>query len=79
MTIKLNTIEDVNRFVNICIRYAPSDIDIKQNRQVIKGTSILWIFSLNLLKPLKVVFVDKNDNKKNLFYNNIKKWEIKKG
>lgn len=79
MTIKLNTIEDVNRFVNICIRYAPSDIDIKQDRQVIKGTSILWIFSLNLLKPLKVVFVDKNDNKKNLFYNNIKKWEIKKG
>lgn len=76
MTIKLNTIEDVNKFVNICIRYAPSYIDVRQGRQVINGTSILGIFSLDLLRPLTVTIDNEDDNKKIGFYNNIQKWKV---
>lgn len=73
MQIKLNTIEDVKGFVSICIKYAPSYIDVKQDRQRINGTSILGIFSLDLLRPLKVII---DDNRKINFYNKIQKWKV---
>jgi len=75
MTIKLNTIDDVNKFVNICIKYSQSDICVKQDKQVIKGISILGIFSLDLLRPLIVTIDNDDDNKKIEFYKNIQKWE----
>ena len=50
MKIKLNTIEDVNKFVSICTKCLPSNINLKQDKQVINGTSILGIFSLDLLR-----------------------------
>lgn len=77
MQIKLNTIEDVKNFVTICTRYSSSYIDVKQGRQVINGASILGIFSLDLLKPLKVSIDDDNDNRKIGFYNDIQKWKIR--
>ncbi len=76
MTIKLNTIEDVYNFVSICTKYMSSNIDVIQDRQVINGTSILGIFSLDLLRTLKVIIGDKDDNKKIGFYNNIQKWRV---
>lgn len=76
MQIKLNTIEDVKNFSYICTQYSSSYIDVKQDRQVINGTSILGIFSLDLLRPLKVIIDDDDDNKKIGFYNNISQWNV---
>ena len=76
MKIRLNTIKDVKDFVDICIRYAPSNIDVKQDRQVISGSSILGIFSLDLLRPLKVFMDDENYPRKIGFYDNIQRWKI---
>lgn len=76
MIIKLNTIEDVKKFTNICTHYHDADIDVKQGRQIIDGKSILGIFSLNLLENLKVTIDSENDNSKIGFYNNIQKWKV---
>lgn len=76
MLIKLNTIEDVNNFVSICAQHYDGEIDVKQGRQIINGRSILGIFSLNLLEPLKVFFDSESDNSKIGFYNDIQKWEV---
>lgn len=77
MTIELKTIQDVKDFVEVSSRYHDCEIVVKQGRYRIDGKSILGIFSLNLLEPVKV-FIDFNDdNSKIAFYNNIKKWEVK--
>lgn len=76
MLIKLNTIEDVNNFVSICSKYFDADVDVKQGRQIINGKSILGIFSLNLLEPLRVIFDSGNDNSKIGFYNDIQRWKV---
>lgn len=76
LEIKLNTIEDVSDFVAICSKYHGCDIDVVQNRYTVDAKSMLGIFSLNLLKPIKV-FID--SNKKDLkisFFNNIRKWNV---
>lgn len=76
MRIKLNTINDVNSFVNASIKYYEGDIDVEQGRQIIDGKSILGIFSLNLMKPLEVNINTDNVNTERDFYNFIKKWEV---
>ena len=77
MIIKLNTIEDVTDFVTICGNYGNDKIDVKQGRQTIDGTSILGIYSLNLMKPLDVTIDLKNRDSKKNFYHDIERWEIR--
>lgn len=74
MQIKLNTIEDVKNFVTICLKYAPNYIDVKQGRQFIDGTSILGIFSLDLLRPLNVIIDNEDNDTKISFYKDIQKF-----
>lgn len=76
MSIRLKTIKDVNDFVSVCMQYSDGEIDVKQGRQIIDGRSILGIFSLNLLEPLKVIFDSDNDNLKINFYNDVKRWKV---
>ena len=76
MIIKLNTIEDINEFVNICSKYHSFDIDVKQGHHIVNGKSILGIFSLNLVEPVKVIMDSENDNSKISFYNEIQKWKV---
>lgn len=76
MRIKLNTISDVNSFVNASTKYYEGDIDVEQGRQVIDGKSILGIFSLNLMNPMDVTIYTDNANTEKNFYNFIKKWEV---
>lgn len=76
MTIELKTIQDVKDFVEISSKYYDSNIVIEQDRYRIDGKSILGIFSLNLLEPVKVIIDSKDDNLKISFYNNIEKWKI---
>ncbi len=77
MKIKLETINDVNNFVNVSTKYYEGDIDVKQGRQVIDGKSILGIFSLNLMNSMDVSINTDNSNVERDFYNFIKKWEVK--
>ncbi len=51
--IKLSSIEDVRNFVNIVSKYS-MDIDLMSGRYVIDAKSIMGIFSLDLLKPIKL-------------------------
>ncbi len=52
--IKLTNIQDIREFVNqvILLEY---EVDLVQGRYVIDAKSIMGIFSLDLLSPIKVV------------------------
>lgn len=78
LKIKLNTITDVNCFVNSSVKYYEGNIDVKQGRQIVDGKSVLGIFSLNLMEPLEVsIETDNKDTERN-FYNFISKWRVDK-
>lgn len=51
--IRLSTIQDVQKFVNIVNRY-DVDIDLSSGRYIVDAKSIMGIFSLDLLKPIKL-------------------------
>lgn len=62
--IKLSSIEDVRNFVNIVSKYE-IDIDLSSGRYVVDAKSIMGIFSLDLLKPIKLTA--HTDNTDSLF------------
>lgn len=76
MKIKLNTINDVKNFVEVCEKYKGCSIDVKQGRWVVDGKSILGIFSLNLTEILTVAVDYKNKESQKIFYKDIKKWKV---
>ena len=76
MKININTIEKAKEFVSICSKYQDGDILVKQNKYAVDGKSILGIFSLNLVEPVKVIMDSENDNSKISFYNEIQKWKV---
>ena len=51
--IKLSTIEEVRRFVNIVSRY-DHEIDLKSGRYIVDAKSIMGIFSLDLMNKIEV-------------------------
>jgi len=51
--IKLSSIQDVRDFVNIVSKYE-MDIDLLSGRYIVDAKSIMGIFSLDLLKPIKL-------------------------
>lgn len=51
--IKLSSIEDVRNFVNIVSKY-DMEIDLASGRYIVDAKSIMGIFSLDLLKPIKL-------------------------
>lgn len=53
MDIRLSTIQDVQNFVNIVNRY-DLDIDLSSGRYIVDAKSIMGIFSLDLLQPIKL-------------------------
>ena len=57
--IKLSTISDVRDFVNAVASFE-DEIDLQSGRYVVDGKSIMGIFSLDLLSPIKLtVYSDK--------------------
>ena len=62
--IRLTTLEDVRNFVNIVTRY-DIDIDLSSGRYVVDAKSIMGIFSLDLLSPIKLTA--HSDNTEKLF------------
>ena len=53
INIRLSTIADVQEFVGIVAR-SPIDIDLISGRYVVDAKSIMGIFSLDLLKPIRL-------------------------
>ena len=51
--IKLNTLEDVRRFVNTVTAFE-GEIDLKSGRYTVDAKSIMGIFSLDLLNPVEM-------------------------
>ena len=62
--IKLSSIEDVRKFVDIVSKY-DIDIDLSSGRYIVDAKSIMGIFSLDLLKPIKLTA--HSDNTDELF------------
>ena len=54
VNIKLSTIEDVRSFVNIVTAYT-GEVDLSSGRYVVDAKSIMGIFSLDLMSPIKVI------------------------
>lgn len=52
--IKLSNVQDIREFVNFVI-LCEYDVDLIQGRYVIDAKSIMGIFSLDLISPIKVV------------------------
>lgn len=76
MQIKLNTINDIKEFVCICNKYEKCDIRVQQNYSTVSGKSIIGMFSLNILQPLKVYINSKDETYINDFNDNIHKWIV---
>jgi phosphotransferase system HPr-like phosphotransfer protein len=53
INIKLSTIEDVRNFVNAATK-CDADIDLESGRYIVDAKSIMGIFSLDLMKPIKM-------------------------
>lgn len=53
LNIKLSTIEEVRKFVNIVSQF-DGEIDLKSGRYVVDAKSIMGIFSLDLLNPIEM-------------------------
>ena len=53
VNIKLSTIADVRDFVNAVAAF-DGEIDLSSGRYVVDGKSIMGIFSLDLLSPIKL-------------------------
>lgn len=51
--IRLSTIQDVRRFVDI-VSGCVTDVDLCSGRYVVDAKSIMGIFSLDLLSPIKL-------------------------
>ncbi len=60
--IRLKTLEDVRNFVNIVTRY-DIDIDLCSGRYIVDAKSIMGIFSLDLLSPIKLTAHSENTEK----------------
>lgn len=75
MTIELRTIQDVKDFIEVSSKYHDCNIVVIQGRYRVDGKSILGIFSLNLLEPVRVIADSENDDTKTSFYNSIEKWK----
>jgi len=59
VTILLDTIDKVRKFVNQISRYE-GEFDIVSDRYIIDAKSIMGIFSLDLSKPLKLSIHDED-------------------
>ena len=53
VTIKLSSIEAVRNFVDIVRKY-DADIDLASGRYLVDAKSIMGIFSLDLMNPIKL-------------------------
>ncbi len=58
--IRLNTIEDVRRFVSLVERCA-FPVDLTSGRYTVDAKSLMGIFSLDLMQPIKLIAHGEDD------------------
>ena len=58
--VRLETIKDVQQFVNIASKY--SDLDLRSGRYVVNANSLMGIFSLDLDEPIRLSFPEDMEN-----------------
>lgn len=73
--VKINTIERVKEFVDICNRYN-EDIDLSSGRYIIDAKSIMGIFSFDILKPLTIHIHSDKEEVVNRFNEEMRKFKI---
>lgn len=54
MNIRLSTVDQVEKFVNI-VNKAPYDVDLATSRYTVNAKSLMGVYSLDLSQPLKVI------------------------
>lgn len=54
LTLKLNSLDDVKRFIDITSRYG-ENLSLVNGRYVVDAKSILGIFSMDLSQPVELV------------------------
>ena len=57
--IKLQTINDVRKLVSVVEKY-PFSVDLSEGRYLVAAKSLMGIFSLDLLQPIKLI-AEKDD------------------
>ena len=57
--IKLQTINDVRKLVSVVEKY-PFSVDLSEGRYLVDAKSLMGIFSLDLLQPIKLI-AEKDD------------------
>lgn len=57
--IKLQTINDVRKLVSVVEKY-PFSVDLNEGRYLVDAKSLMGIFSLDLLQPIKLI-AEKDD------------------
>lgn len=76
MKIRLLTIEDVYDFVKKCEKYS-AEIIASQGGYSVEGTSLMGMFSLNLLSPINIEVITDNKMLKKLIYKSLEHWKVK--
>lgn len=76
MTINLNRVEDIHKFVAICSGYE-EDIDVYYGRLTIDGKSIMGVMSLDLSRNIDVSILTEDEKVEKEFYEKIKRFEVK--
>lgn len=59
--VKFEKIADVQKFVNVASKY--HDLDLRAGRYVIPACSLMGIFSLDLEKPVKLTYLEDDEDK----------------
>lgn len=72
--VKLNTIEKVNRFTGITMKFT-SDIDVSIGEHIVNGKSALGILTFDLRKPLNVTIHSDDEEEIRRFYNAMVEFE----
>ncbi len=65
MKVKLNTIENIKKFVDIANTYQ-CEVLVKEGRYIVSGKSIMGIFSLNLLNEVEMEICEDINNEADL-------------
>ena len=73
ITISLTNVQDIREFVN-CVILTDYEVDLVQGRYTIDAKSIMGIFSLDLLSPIKLVAHTKDAG---VLFERISKFSVK--